>query len=75
MSIIDQIFNRKCRVCDGRGVWQDRVESKDGMVEIVQKFCQSCGGSGRRRKTPEEDDAFDLAGVGVTEEDDSDEDL
>lgn len=60
---------KRCPDCGGRGVWQDN-EDRGGETVITQKYCNTCHGRGIVSTGPEGDDDFDLAGVGVTEDDD-----
>lgn len=49
----------ECQICDGKGKWQERVET-DGEVEIVWHFCNTCNGKGY---ISEDDDTFNLGDV------------
>lgn len=57
-----------CEDCDGRGQWAS-IDKLGFLVTQTNHFCESCGGKGYT-STEEDQDDFDLAGVGVTEEDD-----
>lgn len=59
----------QCKDCKGRGSWSVMETGIDGETELVHHFCFTCNGSGKDQSDDEIDD-FDLAGVGVTEDDD-----
>lgn len=35
-----------CTECKGRGQWQEQVSDATGNVYIVQKYCETCHGTG-----------------------------
>lgn len=48
-----------CSDCRGRGTWGEQTMTKDGLVQIVQRFCATCNGTGIVEST---NDDFDIQG-------------
>lgn len=61
----------KCKDCNGRGTWTQK-EEQFGEVELMSYFCGTCNGTGKIQNDDNNDD-FDVAGVGVTEGDSKDD--
>lgn len=72
MDRLRRLFgDRTCHDCDGRGQWQAEVTGADGMTTVETYYCETCHGKGFITNDEDTDD-FDIAGVGVTENDDED---
>lgn len=60
---------KKCKTCGGQGTWQEREETAAGDVTIVQRYCNSCNGTGYIIPAEAQDD-YDIGGDSLNDDDD-----